>query len=112
MKRDPVIAAWIQENSDELGKIARRWRELMGCCRDDLRELLHDGYPTGWVVKAFTYVSAFVTQVNGGFFCAAEISELQGLKKMHPQIYAPCETQTRTGYRCRSSHEAGRNCLH
>lgn len=76
VKRDPAIEAWMQEHSDELGAIARRWFEVMRGCGDDVRELLHDGHPTACVADAaFGYVNAFKAHVNVGFFLGAEIAD-------------------------------------
>lgn len=49
VKRDEAIEAWMQLHSDELGHIARYWFEVLRNCSDDVRELLHDGYPTACV---------------------------------------------------------------
>jgi hypothetical protein len=46
VRRDPAIEVWMDEHSDELGTIAKRWFEVMRGCGDDVRELLHDGHPT------------------------------------------------------------------
>ena len=86
VKRDPAIEIWMQEHSDELGAIARRWFEVMRGCGDDVRELLHDGHPTACVGDAaFGYVNAFTAHVNVGFFRGAEIADpdhlLQGTGK-------------------------------
>jgi hypothetical protein len=80
VKRDPVIGAWMQEHSDELGEIAQRWFEVLRACGDDVRELLHDGHPTACVGDAaFAYVNAFKAHVNVGFFRGAEIADPDGL---------------------------------
>jgi hypothetical protein len=70
----------MQEHSNELGAIARRWFEVMRDCGDDVRELLHDGHPTACVGDAaFGYVNAFKAHVNVGFFRGAEIADPKGL---------------------------------
>ncbi len=70
----------MREHTGELGAIARRWFEVMRDCGDDVRELLHDGYPTACVADAaFAYVNAFTAHVNVGFFRGAEIADPQGL---------------------------------
>jgi hypothetical protein len=80
VKRDPAIAVWIHEHSDELGAIAERWFEVMRDCGDDVREVLHDGHPTVCVGEAaFAYVDAFKAHVNVGFFRGAEIADPGGL---------------------------------
>ena len=80
VKRDPAISAWMNEHSDELGAIARHWFDVIRGCGDDVRELLHDGHPTGCVADAaFAYVNAFTAHVNVGFFDGAELEDPAGL---------------------------------
>jgi hypothetical protein len=76
VKRDPTIESWMHEHDDELGAIARRWFDFMRGCGDDVRELMHDGYPTACVEDAaFAYVGVFKAHVNVGFFRGAEIAD-------------------------------------
>lgn len=78
--RDPAVELWLREHSDELGTIAGRWFEAMRGCGDDVRELLHDGYPTACVGDAaFAYVGAFKAHVNVGFFLGAELGDPKAL---------------------------------
>ena len=80
LERDPAIDVWMHEHSDELGAIACHWFEVMRKCGSDVRELLHDGYPTACVNDAaFAYVNAFKAHVNVGFFRGAEIADPEGL---------------------------------
>ena len=80
VKRDPTVDAWLTAHDDELGLIARHWFEVIRDCADDVRELLHDGYPTACVDDAaFAYVGAFKHHVNVGFFRGAEIEDHAGL---------------------------------
>jgi len=77
---DPAVDAWMEEQSDELGAIARHWFDVMRNCGDDVRELLHDGHPTACVADAaFAYVNAFTSHVNVGFFRGAELADPAGL---------------------------------
>jgi len=79
-ERDPAVEAWMWGHSDELGRIAQRWFEVMRACGDDVRELLHDGHPTACVADAaFAYVNVFKAHVNVGFFRGAEIGDPKGL---------------------------------
>jgi hypothetical protein len=49
-------------------------------CGDDVRELMHDGYPTACVTEAaVAYVGAFKAHVNVGFFRGAELDDPAGL---------------------------------
>lgn len=80
LKRDPAIAAWMDEHPGELGALARRWFNVIRDCGDDVREVLHDGHPTACVADAaFAYVNAFTAHVNVGFFHGAELEDPAGL---------------------------------
>ena len=76
VKRDPAIELWIQRHTDELGQIAKHWFQSMRRCGGDVREVLHDGYPTVCVGDAaFAYIAAYTAHVNVGFFRGAEITD-------------------------------------
>ena len=45
----PAIDAWIKEHVGELGAIAHQWFKVLRKCGDEVRELLYDGYPVGWL---------------------------------------------------------------
>jgi len=78
--RDPAVAAWLDDRSDDLGAIARRWFAVIRDCGDDVRELVHDGCPVGCAGDAaFAYVNAFTAHVNVGFFRGAELPDPTGL---------------------------------
>ena len=80
LERDPAVEAWLREQPDELGAIARRWFAVMRGCGDDVRELVHDDQPTACVGDAaFAYVDAFTAHVNVRFFRGAEIADPQSL---------------------------------
>jgi hypothetical protein len=80
VERDPAIDAWFGEQVPDLGAIAREWFERMRACGDDVRELIHDGYPTACVEDAaFAYVGALRAHVNVGFFLGAELDDPAGL---------------------------------
>ena len=73
-RRDPAIEAWLRQQPEDLGDLARQWFEVMRECGDDVRELMHDDQPTVCVGDAaFAYVSVFTAHVNVGFFRGAEI---------------------------------------
>ena len=75
-RRDPGIEAWLRQQPEELGELARHWFEVMRGRGDDVRELLHDGHPTACVGDAaFAYVDAFTAHVNVGFFRGAELAD-------------------------------------
>ena len=80
VERDPAIGTCLDAQPGELGSIARRWFALMRACGADVREILHDGYPTACVEDApFAYVSAFRDHVNVGFFHATALPDPAGL---------------------------------
>lgn len=86
VERAPAIATWLDAQPSELGSIARRWFALMRGCGTEVRELLHDGYPTACVEDApFAYVSVFRDHVNVGFFHGTALpdpaGQLQGTGK-------------------------------
>ena len=79
-RRDPVVEAWIADHTNELGTIAREWFDVMRDCGSDVRELLHDGYPTACAGDAaFAYVGTFKAHVNVGFFRGVELADPVGL---------------------------------
>ena len=80
LERAPAIDSWLHAHSSELGSIARTWFALMRRCGADVRELMHDGYPTACVEDApFAYVGIFRNHVNVGFFHGAALPDPAGL---------------------------------
>jgi hypothetical protein len=76
VKRDAAVAAWMREHPGQLGVIAQHWFQVIRGCGEDVRELMHDGYPTACVGDAaFAYVGAFRAHVNVGFFQGAELPD-------------------------------------
>jgi hypothetical protein len=85
-ERDPRIDSWMEQHGSELGAIARDWFEVMRRCGDEVRELLHDGYPVACMGDVpFGYVNVFRSHVNVGFFQGATLPDparlLQGAGK-------------------------------
>ena len=77
--RDPGVDAWLGA-PDPLRQVALPWFERLRGCGPDVRELLHDGWPTACVGDAaFAYVAAFSAHVNLGFFHGAELDDPAGL---------------------------------
>jgi hypothetical protein len=75
VERDPAIDAWMKEHLGELGAIAQEWFEVMRKCGDEVRELLHDGYPVACLGDApFGCVDVFTSHVNVGFFHGAALT--------------------------------------
>jgi hypothetical protein len=101
VERDLTIHAWMKEHTGELGKIARRWFEVMRKCGDEVRELLHDGCPVACLGDApFSYVNVFTSHVNVGFFHGAALPDpahlLQGTGKSMRHVKLRPRTPTNT----------------
>ena len=80
VRRDPAVAAWMKEQTSELGPIAQEWVHVMRERGGDVRELMHDGFPVACVGDApFAYVDAFTAHVNVGFFHGASLPDPAGL---------------------------------
>jgi len=110
VERDPAIDAWMKEHAGELGAIAHRWFEVMRKCGDEVRELLHDGYPVVCLGDApFGYVNVFTSHVNVGFFHGAALPDparlLQGTGKFMRHVK---QAETGNGHKCRSAKQAHR----
>ena len=86
VQQSAAIEAWMQARDGELGPVAQRWFEVMRGCGPDVRETLHDNYPTACVGEAaFAYVGVFKSHVNVGFFRGTALHDpnslLQGTGK-------------------------------
>ena len=80
VRRNPEVEAWFSAPDHELRRLAQPWFERMRACGADVREVLHDGYPTACVEDAaFAYVGAFSAHVNVGFFHGAALDDPAGL---------------------------------
>ena len=77
---DEAVQAWLQDEPQQLRRVARHWFVLMRQCGDDVRELLHDGCPVACVGDVpFAYVNTFTRHVNVGFFRGALLDDPDGL---------------------------------
>ena len=80
VERDPAIDAWFKAHPGELGAIAHKWFKVMRNCGDEVREVLHDGFPTACLGDVpFAYVNVFTAHVNVGFFQGARLPDPAGL---------------------------------
>ena len=76
----PEVERWFLTRPPGLGDRAERWFERMRACGPDVRELLHDGWPTACVEDAaFAYTSVHAAHVNLGFYRGAELPDPAGL---------------------------------
>lgn len=79
VRRDPAVEAWLGQ-PDELRRIALAWFDQLRACGDDVRELMHDGWPVACVGDAaFAYVNTFKAHVSVGFFYGATLPDPAGL---------------------------------
>jgi hypothetical protein len=70
--QDPEIEAWWATRPAPLGAIAREWWLVMRAAGPDVRESLHNGYPSACLeLYPFAYVDAFTAHVNVGFYYGA-----------------------------------------
>ncbi|HZF15037.1 MAG TPA: DUF1801 domain-containing protein [Steroidobacteraceae bacterium] len=96
MKRDPAVDTWLADGPAELRSIAQRWFARMRQCGDDVRELMHDGWPVACVENAaFGYVNSFKSHVNVGFFYGAILEDpahmlVGSSKRMRHVRLIPC----------------------
>mgnify|MGYP001166759494 FL=1 len=75
---DPKIDRWWSTKSPELSSLARTWFEVMRMCGPDVKESLHNGYPTACLeVYPFAYVDAFSSHINIGFYYGAFLPDPQ-----------------------------------
>jgi hypothetical protein len=80
VKHDPTIDAWLSVQRADLQPLVETWFMAMRQCGTDVRELMHDGFPTACVGDAaFGYVAAFKEHVNIGFFYGALLKDSAGL---------------------------------
>lgn len=78
--RDPEVEAWFSRGDDGLRTVAKTWFDVMRGCGEDVRELVHDGWPTACVEDAaFAYVATFQAHVNVGFYQGAALADPAGL---------------------------------
>ena len=78
--RDPEVEAWFSHGDAALRGLAKRWFDVLRASGPDVRELIHDGWPTACVADAaFAYVAAFQAHVNIGFYQGAGLTDPAGL---------------------------------
>jgi hypothetical protein len=79
VRGDPDVEAWFTAG-DEIRRLAEPWFARMRACGPDVREVMHDGYPTACAGDAaFGYVGAFKAHANVGFFHGASLDDPTGL---------------------------------
>jgi hypothetical protein len=109
VERDPAIDAWMKEHVGELGAIAHHWFEAMRKCGDEVRELLHDGYPVACLGDApFGYVNGIHLARERGVLSRRSAAGSGPLVARHRQVHASCEAETGNGLKRRSAKQAHR----
>ncbi|MCA9518339.1 MAG: DUF1801 domain-containing protein [Myxococcales bacterium] len=90
----PEVDAYLAGLREHLRPLATTWFGVMRAAGDDVRELLHDGFPTACVGDAaFGYVAAFSEHVNVGFFFGATLPDPRrllvgtGKRMRHVKLY-------------------------
>ena len=79
-RHSPEVERWFLTQPPGLGDRAERWFNRLRACGEDVRELLHDGWPTACVEDAaFAYTSVHATHVNVGFYRGAELPDPERL---------------------------------
>jgi hypothetical protein len=79
-RHSPEVERWFLTQPPGLGDRAERWFNAMRACGPDVRELLHDGWPTACAGDAaFAYTSVHAAHVNIGFYRGADLPDPAGL---------------------------------
>jgi len=75
-RHDPAIDIWLDQQSSELGAIARQWFARIRQCGNDVTELMHDGCATACIGDIpFAYVGVYKAHVNVGFFLGSTLRD-------------------------------------
>ena len=76
VKRDARIDDWFEAHPEVLRGIARDWFTVMRECGEDVRETLHDGFPTACIGDAaFAHVATYSAHINVAFFRGADLED-------------------------------------
>ncbi len=86
VRRDPTVDSWLDDQSGELGAMARTWFAKARACGFDVLEMIHDGCPVACVKDVpFVNVNVFKAHIAVGFFRGALLKDqahlLQGTGK-------------------------------
>ena len=80
VRRASEVEAWFGGGDGGLRLFVQPWFERMRECGADVRELIHDGWPTACVDDAaFAYVAAFKAHASIGFYQGASLPDPAGL---------------------------------
>jgi hypothetical protein len=76
VRRDPAVDLWLRTQRDDLRPLVTAWFARLRECGHDVRELMHDGFPTACVDDAaFAYVGAYKAHVNVYFYFGALLDD-------------------------------------
>ena len=76
VRHDPAIDAWLEQQTPELGSIARLWFGKIRKCGSGITELMHDGCATACIGDIpFAYVGVYKAHVNVGFFLGSMLPD-------------------------------------
>ena len=94
VRHSPEIERWFMTQPPGLGDRAEHWFNRLRACGPDVRELLHDGWPTACVEDAaFAYTSVHAAHINIGFYRGADLPDpadlLQGSGKRMRHVKVP-----------------------
>ena len=94
VRHSPEVERWFGAQPTGLGDRAQRWFERIRECGPDVRELIHDGWPTACAEDAaFAYVSVHAAHVTVGFYRGADLPDpdalLQGSGKRMRHVKLP-----------------------
>jgi hypothetical protein len=94
----PGVARWFSERPVGLGALAHDWFTQLRQAGPDVRELLHDGYPTVCVEDfPFGYVAVYKAHINDGFFRGSQLPDpsrmLEGSGKHMRHVKVKAEVQ-------------------
>ncbi len=98
VRHSPDVERWFLTQPPGLGDRAERWFNRLRACGEDVRELLHDGWPTACVEDAaFAYVSVHAAHVTIGFYRGADLPDpaalLQGSGKRMRHVKLPAGSE-------------------
>lgn len=80
VRHSPEVERWFMVQPPGLGDRAERWFNRLRDCGPDVRELMHDGWPTACVEDAaFAYTAVHAAHVNVGFYRGADLPDPAGL---------------------------------
>ena len=93
--QDIDFEPWLEQKTEVLRPIARKWFNAIKSCGPDVTDIFHDNYPIGMIEDApFAYVNVYTRHVNLGFFYGSDLPDpaqlLQGTgKKMRHIMLSP-----------------------